>query len=61
MFGFRGKIETLDRAINLLGTNFAICVAIGSAMQKNINGNLLAYAVTNDDFIFFQVHLQVIL
>ena len=52
MFGFRGKIETLDRAINLLGTNFAICVAIGSAMQKNINGNLLAYAVTNDDFIF---------
>lgn len=52
MFGFKGKIETLERAINLLGINFTISVAIGSAIQNNINGNLLAYAVKNDDFIF---------
>jgi HD-like signal output (HDOD) protein len=52
MFGFKGRVETLERAINLLGINFTICIAIGSAMQNNINGNLLAYAVKNDDFIF---------
>ncbi len=52
MFGFKGKIETLERAINLLGINFTISVAIGTAIQNNINSNLLAYAVKNDDFIF---------
>ncbi len=52
MFGFKHKVETLERAINLLGINFTISIAIGSAMQNNIKGNLLAYAVKNDDFIF---------
>ena len=52
MFGFRSKIETLSRAINLLGINFTISIAIGSAIQNTINSNLLAYAVKNEDFIF---------
>ncbi len=52
MFGFKSKVETLSRAINLLGINFTISVAIGSAVQNTINSNLLAYAVKNDDFLF---------
>ena len=50
MFGF--KIETLSKAINLLGTNFTISIAIGCAIQNTVNSNLLAYAVKNEDFIF---------
>ena len=52
MFGFKSKVETLSRAINLLGINFTISIAIGSAVQNTINSNLLAYAVKNDDFLF---------
>jgi HD-like signal output (HDOD) protein len=52
MFGFRSKIETLSRAINLLGIKFTVSIAIGSAIQNNIKSNLLAYAVSNEDFIY---------
>lgn len=52
MFGFKFKIETLSKAINLLGTNFTISIAIGCAVQNTVNSNLLAYAVKNEDFIF---------
>ena len=30
MFGFRFKVETLSKAINLLGINFTISIAIGA-------------------------------
>lgn len=52
MFGFRSKVETLSRAINLLGVKFTISIAIGSAIQDTIKSNLLAYAVSNEDFIY---------
>lgn len=52
MFGFRNKIETLSRAINLLGIKFTISLAIGSAIQGTLKTNLLAYAVTNEDFLY---------
>lgn len=52
MFGFRSEVATLSRAINLLGINFTISIAIGSAIQNTIHSNLLAYAVSNDEFIF---------
>ena len=51
MFGFRSKDDTLSRAINLLGIKFAISVAIGSSISQTVKSNLLAYAVTTDDFI----------
>lgn len=51
MFGFRSKVDTLSRAINLLGIKFAISVAIGSSISQAVKSNLLAYAVTTDDFI----------
>ena len=52
MFGFKSKVETLSRAINLLGIKFTISIAIGSAIQENVKSNLAAYAVTNNDFLF---------
>ena len=52
MFGFRSKVETLSRAINLLGIKFTISIAIGSAIQETLKSNLLAYAVSNEDFIY---------
>jgi HD-like signal output (HDOD) protein len=52
MFGFRSRVETLSRAINLLGIKFTISIAIGSAIQNTMKSNLLAYAVSNEDFIY---------
>lgn len=52
MFGFRSKVDTLSRAIHLLGMNFTISVAMGTVIQDTIKSNLCAYAVTTDDFIF---------
>jgi len=52
MFGFKSKVETLNRAINLLGINFTISIAIGSTIQNTMKSNLLAYAVSNEDFIY---------
>lgn len=52
MFGFRSSVDTLSRAIHLLGMNFTISVAMGTLIQDSIKSNLCAYAVTTDDFIF---------
>jgi len=51
-FGFRTKIDTLSRAVNLLGEKFVISVAIGSSITQNLNPNLIAYSSTIDDFLF---------
>ncbi|QEZ90120.1 HDOD domain-containing protein [Aliarcobacter cibarius] len=52
MFGFRSKVDTLSRAINLLGTKFIISIAIGSSIAHNLKANLVAYAATIEDFLF---------
>ena len=52
MFGFRTKVDTLSRAINLLGIKFIVSVAIGSCVAKSLKANLMAYAATVDDFLF---------
>ncbi|UTJ06692.1 HDOD domain-containing protein [Arcobacter roscoffensis] len=51
MFGFRSSVDTLSRAINLLGINFTISLAIGSIVQNTVKCNLLAYGMSTDDFI----------
>lgn len=51
MFGFRSKIDTLSRAINLLGINFTISIAIGTVVQDAVKSNLVAYEIDNDKFI----------
>lgn len=52
MFGFRSEVDTPSRAINLLGVNFTISIALGSVIQDLIDANLNAYGVSTDDFMF---------
>jgi len=52
MFGFRHAVESPSRAINLLGVNFTISIALGSIVQDVIKSNLDAYKVSTDDFMF---------
>ena len=51
MFGFRSKVETPSRAINLLGINFTISIAIGGTVQNLLMTNLEPYAISSDDFM----------
>jgi len=51
MFGFRSKVETPSRAINLLGINFTISIAIGGTVQNLLMTNLEAYSISSDDFM----------
>ncbi len=51
LFGFRSEIDTISKAVNLLGINFTISIAIGTVIQNSIKSNLNAYNVTNDDFM----------
>ena len=52
LFGGNYKIETLNKAVELLGVKLILAISIGTIISKTINKNLFAYAVTNDDFIF---------
>jgi HD-like signal output (HDOD) protein len=52
MFGFRSEIDTVSRAINLLGVNFAISIAVGSIIQDAIKSNLSSYDVSTEDFMY---------
>ena len=51
MFGFRSKVETPSRAINLLGVNFTISIAIGGTVQNLLKTNLEPYGTSTDDFM----------
>lgn len=51
MFGFRSKVETPSRAINLLGINFTISIAIGGTVQNLLKVNLSPYGINSDDFM----------
>ena len=51
MFGFRSKVETASKAINLLGINFTISIAIGGTVQNLLKTNLSAYGIDNNDFM----------
>ena len=51
MFGFRSKVETPSRSINLLGINFTIFIAIGDIIQNLLNTNLEPYSISSDDFM----------
>ena len=51
MFGFRSKVETASKAINLLGINFTISIAIGGRIQNLLKTNLSAYGINSDDFM----------
>ena len=51
MFGFRNKVESAQNAIELMGINFTLSIAFGSAIKSTLNTNLSAYNLTSDQFI----------
>ncbi len=51
MFGFNSSIETLSRALSLLGVNFTLSIAFGSAIKNSIDTDLKAYSLNSDDFM----------
>lgn len=51
MFGFRSKIETPSRIINLLGINFTIFIAINETVQNILRTDLEPYKITSEDFM----------
>jgi len=51
MFGFNNKVETASRAIHLLGVNFTLSIAFGSAIKNSFTSGLDAYGLTTDGFM----------
>ncbi len=51
MFGFNSSIETLSRALGLLGVNFTLSIAFGSAIKNSLDTDLKAYNLSSDDFM----------
>jgi len=51
MFGFNSSIETLSRALSLLGVNFTLSIAFGSAIKNSLDTDLKAYDIHSDDFM----------
>ena len=51
MFGFNNKVETASRAIHLLGVNFTLSIAFGSAIKNAFDTDLGAYGINADGFM----------
>lgn len=51
MFGFNNKVESASRAIHLLGVNFTLSIAFGSAIKNAFKTDLEAYGLTADQFM----------
>jgi HD-like signal output (HDOD) protein len=51
MFGFRHKVETTKKAIELIGINFTLSIAFGSAIKSTLNTNLDAYGTSSEEFL----------
>ncbi len=51
MFGFNNKVETSSRALHLLGINFTLSIAFGSAIKNAFDTELKAYGINADGFL----------
>jgi HD-like signal output (HDOD) protein len=51
MFGFKKKIETPQMAVSLLGVNFTISLALGSAIKNLVETSLEPYGANSDKFL----------
>lgn len=51
MFSFRSKVETISRAIGLLGINYIISIALGNAIKNIIKADLSPYGSNTDEFM----------
>lgn len=51
MFGFKKRIESAKMAVSLLGVNFTISLALGSAIKNCIETSLDAYNISSETFL----------
>jgi len=51
MFGFSNKVEKSSRAIHLLGVNFTLSIAFGSAIKNSLDTDLGTYGLSSDGFM----------
>ncbi|MDD2887289.1 MAG: HDOD domain-containing protein [Aliarcobacter sp.] len=51
LFGFRSKVESVGRVINLLGINFTIYVTISETINNLLSTDLTPYNIKSEDFI----------
>jgi HD-like signal output (HDOD) protein len=51
MFGFRNKVETTKKAVELIGVNFTLSIAFGSAIKSSLNTDLSPYGINTDKFL----------
>lgn len=51
MFGFKKRIETPQMAVSLLGVNFTISLALGSAIKNLVETSLEPYGANSDRFL----------
>lgn len=52
LFGCKCKSTDVNKAIEVLGIRLVLAICIGSIISKSINKNLLAYAVTIEEFFY---------
>lgn len=52
MFGFRNRVETVGRAVNLLGINFTVSIIICTAIQNILKNKLFVYGIDEDKFMY---------
>lgn len=51
MFGFKKRIETPQMAVSLLGVNFTISLALGSAIKNLVETSLEPYGADSENFL----------
>lgn len=51
MFGFVSKIDSLNKAVTLLGINFTISIALASGIKNTLNSQLVVYGGDSDMFL----------
>ena len=51
LFGFRSKVESIGRVINLLGINFTVYVTISETINNLLSTDLTPYKIKSEDFI----------
>lgn len=51
LFGFKNRIETISRIINLLGINFVIYITISEAINNILKTDLEPYDIKSEDFM----------
>lgn len=51
LFGFRSQIETVQKAVGILGINYTLMIAFDSLIKDSLNFSLSSYNITTDDLL----------